>query len=111
MVIERTKVFVIAKRDTIPFYKILGINDIIVIENKENTLNKLKELIEREDTAVVFVEESLLPENHDFSLLNRKGLYPPVVIIPDSHGNISKDPLTYYKKFAIKLLGYEVETT
>lgn len=110
MVGERNKVFVIAKKINAPFYKILGIDNIVIADGRESVLNKLRELSEQKDIAVIFVEESLLPEDRDIFLLNKKGLYPPIVAIPDSRSHLGKDPLIYYKRFATKLLGYEVKT-
>lgn len=109
MVKEVKKVLVIASAESVNFYKLLGFQEVYTVSNVSEVFNILKEVKSRKDVGVVMIEESIAQTlKLDHMMVNEKGTTPLITVIPDSKEFLSRNPALYYRRFASRIIGYEV---
>jgi vacuolar-type H+-ATPase subunit F/Vma7 len=108
---ETKRVIVVASRENASFYKLLGLGEVRVVGNPSETLKELEGLKFNRDVGIILVEESIMQAlKVDHMSFNEKGLTPLVTVIPNVKDYLTRDPNMYYRKFVLKVTGYEVST-
>jgi vacuolar-type H+-ATPase subunit F/Vma7 len=109
LVNELKKTVVIANKETASFYKLLGFSIVHGVSSPGEALRLINEYKSMADVGVVMIEESLMHElGLDHMSLNDKGLTPLITTIPDTKEFLTRNPSLYYKKHALRIIGYEV---
>ncbi len=110
MVVESKRLVVVtSSREKAGFYRLLGLSEVYTASSPSEALRLVRELKSRRDVGLILVEESITRSlGVDFTELNEKGLTPHVVIIPDTRDALTRDPNLYYKRFVLRVIGYEV---
>lgn len=100
-------VVVIARKEHVSFYYLLGFNDVYPIENPSKLKDVVRDLSSK--VKIIILEESLAREaGVDHMELNMGSLYPIITLVPDSIYLASEDVSRYYRRFVLKTLGFEV---
>jgi len=109
LVNELKKAVVIANKETASFYKLLGFSIVHGVSDPSEALKLITEYKSRMDVGVVVIEESIMHKlGLDHMSLNDKALTPLITTIPDTREFLTRNPSLYYKKHALKIIGYEV---
>jgi vacuolar-type H+-ATPase subunit F/Vma7 len=109
LVKEVKKVVILASSESVNFYKLLGFKEVYTVDNVGEVTNILKELKNRKDVGVILIEESITRNlKLDHMIVNEKGLTPLITVIPNTKEFLSRDPSVYYRRFASKIIGYEL---
>lgn len=109
MVTESKRVVVVANRESAGFYRILGFSEVYVVDKPEEAYNLIVDFKSRRDVGLILVEESIMRKlGLDHMNLNERGLTPLVTVIPDTKEFLAQNPTLYYRKYAQRVIGYEV---
>lgn len=106
---ESRRVIVIASKERIYFYKLLGLGEIYAVSSPSEALKLLEEYRAERDVGVILVEESIMQAlGVDYMTLNERGLTPLVTVIPDTREALTRNPNLYYRRLVLRVIGYEV---
>jgi vacuolar-type H+-ATPase subunit F/Vma7 len=109
LVNESRRAVVIASRETAGFYRILGFSEVYGVDKPEEAYKLIVDLKSRRDIGLILVEESIMRKlGLDHMSLNERGLTPLVTVIPDTKEFLTQNPSLYYRKYAQRVIGYEV---
>ncbi len=101
------KIITIGDHDFVVGFKFGGV-DGIVIKNKSETLNVVKELIEKKNIGIIIIQEKFYNEVKDVvdELLEGR-LYPVIVSVPGKEGKITK--MDVLSKLIKRAIGVEIK--
>ena len=103
------KISVIADFDTVIGFRLAGVRQGYVVNSPEEALQRLREVVKKEDVGLVIITERLLEEvRPQAEKLLEKRSFPLLVEIPDKAGPIEKkvDPL---KELVRRAVGVEIK--
>lgn len=103
------KVSVVADFDTVTGFRLAGVKEGFPVESSEEALERMKELVKREDIAIVITTERIMEKiRGDVSLLMEGRSFPLVVEVPDKGGKVEKkiDPI---KELIRRAVGIEIK--
>ncbi len=104
----KSKVAAIVRKELGPLMKILGIDNVFVIENQNEVLNILAKLIENRDLGVIIIQRSLIKDIDLTTQLQDIQIYPSIITIPDTPDDLFEHPKTFYRNIIRRFIGYEV---
>lgn len=105
---RKARIAAVVKKELTPLIKILGINNIFVVEDRNEVLEALNRLIKDRDVGVIVVQKSLVRDIEMASYTQDIGLYPSIVVIPDTPEELAETPRTFYRDIIRRFIGYEV---
>jgi vacuolar-type H+-ATPase subunit F/Vma7 len=109
VVTESKRVVVVANRESASFYRVLGFSEVYVVDKPEEAYNLIVDFKSRRDVGLILVEESIMRKlGLDHMNLNERGLTSLVTVIPDTKEFLAQNPTLYYRKYAQRVIGYEV---
>ncbi len=103
------KIAAICSEDLAPFFKLLGVDEVYVVEEENLTKlrNYVRKLVERRDLAIVIIQLKLFNKIRDEIALIQK-LYPSFIPIPDPRDVREFDIYEFYRPIIRKYVGFEV---
>jgi len=103
------KIAAICSEDLAPFFKLLGVDEVYVVEEENLTKlrNYVRKLVERRDLAIVIIQFKLFNKIRDEIALIQK-LYPSFIPIPDPRDVREFDIYEFYRPIIRKYVGFEV---
>jgi len=106
---ESRRIIVIADKERVYFYRLLGLSEIHAVSSSSEALKLLEEYKAKRDVGVILVEESIMQAlGVDYMTLNERGLTPLVTVIPDTREALTRNPNLYYRRLVLRVIGYEV---
>lgn len=104
----KSKIAAIAKRELTPLVRILGIDEVFVVEKQDEVLTILKKLIENKGLGIIIVQRSLIRGIDLTPYIQSTQIYPSIIALPDTPEDLSEPPKTFYRDIIRKFIGYEV---
>lgn len=104
---KKLKVAAVVKRELAPLVKILGIADVVGVDDDVSASMALGELLRSGDVAVIAVQKSLMRALKLPAEVHNK-VYPILVEMPDEPRDLAVDPQDYYRDLIRKFIGYEI---
>ncbi|MCS7112182.1 MAG: hypothetical protein N3D82_04375 [Ignisphaera sp.] len=104
----KSKIAAIVRRELAPLIRILGIDDVFVIENQDEVLATLTKLAEDKSLGVIIIQKSLIKGFDLTTYLQNIQVYPSIIAFPDTPDDISEPPKSFYRDIIRRFIGYEV---
>lgn len=105
--VKKLKLAAVVKKELIPLVKILGIANVIGVDDSVNASLAIAELLKSEDVDIIVVQKSLARTIRLPTEVYTR-LYPILVEIPDDPHDLLVGPGEYYRDLIRKFIGYEI---
>ena len=100
------KVVGVVEPHLVSFLKVLGVDEVFVVQSENDFRKYIREIAAREDVAVVITQRSLAKKYSDAVSIST--LYPAVIAIPDTAEELKEKAIDVYRVLIRKFIGYEI---
>lgn len=101
------RIVAVVKKELAPLVKILGIANVVGVDDDVNASIAVGELLRSGDVAIIAIQKSLMRALKLPAEAYGK-LYPILIEIPDEPRDLMVEPREYYRDLIRKFIGYEI---
>lgn len=104
---KKLKIAAVVKRELVPLVKILGISNVVGVDDDVNASIAVGELLKSGDVAIIAIQKSLMRAIKLPTEVHSK-IYPVLIEVPDEPRDLMVEPQEYYRDLIRKFIGYEI---
>ncbi|MEM1525836.1 MAG: V-type ATP synthase subunit F [Ignisphaera sp.] len=105
----KKSIIAIVKPDLSPLMKILGVEEVLEVDDKVNVNELFKNVSRLDDVGIILTQKSVIDKVSESVLEDiQSRLFPVIITVPDSIDEIKKNPMDVYRSWIRKFIGFEI---